>query len=154
MVFDDELNRSASIDLAIAPSGTVLAYDMVVDQQSVLLALRGCCRPPCIATNSFTGFVEESVETWPEAQDASVPSEHRCDGRAGVVLSNDEVWCSFEHGLLRLNASTHAIDSIRLPVLSDAPGFGRLPQMVLAFGVKAPWKWRRARCSPPLASVR
>ena len=135
MVFDDELNRSASIDLAIAPSGTVLAYDMVVDQQSVLLRIEGLLSSTVYRGElPFTGFVEESVETWPEAQDASVPSEHGCDGRAGVVLSNDEVWCSFEHGLLRLNASTHAIDSIRLPVLSDAPGFGRLPQMVLAFG--------------------
>ena len=135
MVFDDELNRSASFDLAIAPSGTVLAYDMVVNQQSVLLRIEGLLSSTVYRGElPFTGFVEAPTETWPEAQDASVPSEHGCDGRAGVVLSNDEVWCSFEHGLLRLNASTHAIDSIRLPVLSDAPGFGRLPQMVLAFG--------------------
>ena len=35
---------------------------------------------------------------------------------------------------MRWNLTTSEVESIRLPVLSDAPGFGRFPQMVLAFG--------------------
>ena len=35
---------------------------------------------------------------------------------------------------MRINATHEHVESLRLPVLSDAPGFGKLPQMVLAFG--------------------
>ena len=43
-------------------------------------------------------------------------------------------WCSYEEGLLRWNAQDQTVESIRLPVLSSAGGFGTMPQLLLAFG--------------------
>ena len=51
-----------------------------------------------------------------------------------LALDAERLLCTFEHGVLRWNIGDEKVESVRLPVLSDAAGFGRLPQMVLAFG--------------------
>jgi len=74
---------------------------------------------------------------WPaDSSSQSEPNEHeRCNGVASLVLfTPPQSWCTSEGGLVRWSSTTGAIESIRLPVLSTAGGFGTVPQMLLAFG--------------------
>ncbi|MDG1559343.1 MAG: ABC transporter permease, partial [Candidatus Poseidoniaceae archaeon] len=74
---------------------------------------------------------------WPAgSSNQGVPAEHeRCNGVASLVLfTPPQSWCTYEGGLVRWSSNSGAIESIRLPVLSTAGGFGTVPQMLLAFG--------------------
>tara|TARA_B110001452_G_scaffold166107_1_gene138631 strand:+ start:135 stop:4736 length:4602 start_codon:yes stop_codon:yes gene_type:complete len=87
--------------------------------------------------NLVSNFTALSNDEWPssEANGASVPLHERCDEGASISLFIPvQHWCSFDGGLLRWNAASQAVDSVRLPVLSSAGGFGTMPQMLLAFG--------------------
>ncbi len=74
---------------------------------------------------------------WPtDSSNQSVPAEHeRCNGVASLALfTPPQSWCTYDGGLVRWSSNSGAIESIRLPVLSTAGGFGTVPQMLLAFG--------------------
>ena len=74
---------------------------------------------------------------WPaDSSNQSVPVEHeRCNGVASLALfTPPQSWCTYEGGLVRWSSNSGVIESIRLPVLSTAGGFGTVPQMLLAFG--------------------
>ena len=135
LTFDNELRMTASHNLSIALPGTVLAYDLMAADDALLIRVEGLLSSTYYRGDlPLSGVEEVDPEAWPTQPDAPVVSAEACDGRVAAVLPTGETWCSFEHGLLRLNASTLQVDAVRLPVLSDAPGFGKLPQMVLAFG--------------------
>ena len=135
LTFDNELKMTASHNLSIALPGTVLAYDLMATDDALLIRVEGLLSSTYYRGDlPLSGVEEIDPEAWPTQPDAPVASAEPCDGRVAAVLPTGETWCSFEHGLLRLNASTLQVDAVRLPVLSDAPGFGKLPQMVLAFG--------------------
>ena len=135
LTFDNELKMTASHNLSIALPGTVLAYDLMMADDALLIRVEGLLSSTYYRGDlPLSGVEEVDPEAWPTQPDAPVASAEACDGRVAAVLPTGETWCSFEHGLLRLNASTLQVDAVRLPVLSDAPGFGKLPQMVLAFG--------------------
>lgn len=136
VLFDDDLVIQASHPTALPQQGTVLAYDLVVNNQSVFLQLEGLLSTTYYKSPlPFSSFVEIDGADWPlltpSPPTGLVPP---CDGVTAVVLDSGKTWCTFEQGLVRLNATDGHAESLRLPVLSDAPGFGKLPQMVLAFG--------------------
>jgi hypothetical protein len=136
VALDEELVIQSSVPTTLAQQGTVLAYDLVVDNQSVYLQLEGLLSTTTYKSSlPFSSFVEIDEEDWPILDPTSpVEVQPPCDGVAAAVLESGETWCTFEGGLVRLNATDGQAESLRLPVLSDAPGFGKLPQMVLAFG--------------------
>lgn len=132
---DDNLSALASSNLTVPLPATVLSFDLRVAEDALLLRVEGL-----LSSTYYRGALplidmeEINAEAWPSDPDEPMQVEEPCDGRAAAVLETGETWCSFEHGLLRLEATTNVVDTLRLPVLSDAPGFGKLPQMVLAFG--------------------
>ena len=86
---------------------------------------------------NFSVWVEDQY--WPESnQQPSNQSLHfECNSVAVLLDSFGGNWCSYDEGLLRWQGSE--IESIRLPILSSAGGFGELPQLLLAFeGAQSP----------------
>jgi len=81
-------------------------------------------------------FTEWQIgQYWPQVivSTANVSLHPNCD--QATSLSSQKLggnWCSYDQGLMRWNGSI--VDSIRLPILSSAGGFGDLPQLFLAFG--------------------
>ncbi|MEL0312180.1 MAG: FtsX-like permease family protein [Candidatus Poseidoniales archaeon] len=135
LTLDDNLSTLASSNLTVPLPTTVLSFDLRVAEDALLLRVEGL-----LSSTYYRGALplidmeKINAEAWPSDSDEPIQVVEPCDGRAAAVLETGETWCSFEHGLLRLEATTNVVDTLRLPVLSDAPGFGKLPQMVLAFG--------------------
>ncbi|MCH2645284.1 MAG: FtsX-like permease family protein, partial [Candidatus Poseidoniaceae archaeon] len=116
-----------SIDL---PS-TILNWDLMEDEASLYLRIEGILsetyykRMPGIDKP----FVEIGSEEWPSVSHSS-PSV--CPG-FGVDVNETRAWCIEEGGLFLRSTLNGDILSMRLPILSDAGGFGTLPQMFFAF---------------------
>ena len=129
------LGLLATHQLTISTPTTVLSYSLLV-QDGIYLAIQGLLSVSHYFTDSLsTPFQLINAEQWPvESESAQLELHESCDGQAVVRQTNGEQWCTYEHGLMRWNTTTNEVLSIRLPVLSDAPGFGRFPQMFLAFG--------------------
>ncbi len=136
VVLSQDFAAQTSVAVSLPAQGTVLSYDLLVNNQSLYLRVEGLLSTNhYVSSLPFTSFLETSEATWPnssitETNEVGLP----CDGTASARMDAGELWCSFEHGLVRLNATSGEVDSLRLPVLSDAPGFGKLPQMLLSFG--------------------
>ena len=99
-----------------------------------LLSVNRYSAPTANLSSPFSSFTGDN---WPddEPSEASIPLHERCDGSASISLfSPAQNWCSFTEGLLRWDEESLAVESMRLPVLSSAGGFGTMPQMLLAFG--------------------
>lgn len=135
LTLDDGLNISTAVNLTVSLPGTVLSYEMTVAEDSLFLRVEGLLSSTYYrGLLPLTGMEEVDANAWPMQDEQPVEAVAPCDGRAAAELTSGETWCSFEHGLLRLDAAAQEVDTVRLPVLSDAAGFGKLPQMVLAFG--------------------
>ena len=136
LLLDDDLAIQASVPSSLPQQGTVLAYDLAVGNQSLFLRLEGLLSTTYYQSPlPFSSFVETDEANWPtSASPSPARSDQPCNGVASADLESGEIWCTFEEGLVRINATHEHVESLRLPVLSDAPGFGKLPQMVLAFG--------------------
>ena len=133
--FDTALvHRSTSLVDVPLPS-TVLSYELKVDE-FVHLRIESLLSTSFYKATSTAGpFASIDSSEWPVQQPPTTPALHpRCNGQAVVETGQGLAWCSTGEGTLRWNLSTGEVDGLRLPVLSDAPGFGRFPQMVLAFG--------------------
>ena len=69
---------------------------------------------------------------WPAQEIAESTDNDACNGQSVVHSIQFGNWCTYEQGILRYGADN--IETIRLPVLSSAGGFGELPQLFLSFG--------------------
>ena len=124
---DSVENTPLSIDL---PS-TILNWDLMEDEADLYLRIEG------ILSESFykrtagidQSFVEIDSDEWSSASPSS-PSV--CPG-LGVDLNETHAWCIEEGGLFLRSSLNGDVLSMRLPILSDAGGFGTLPQMFFAF---------------------
>ena len=135
LTFDDGLNLTASYNLTVSVPTTVLSYEMKVEENSLFLRVEGLLSTTYYrGALPLSGMEEVNANAWPTQPHDTVEVEAPCDGRTAAELVSGETWCTFAHGLLRLERGAQEVDTVRLPVLSDAPGFGKLPQMVLAFG--------------------
>ncbi len=137
--FDDELDHmnTATVDLEF-PS-TVLAYGLAYDGD-VFLSVEGLLSTSYHAATLDSGtFTAVDATQWPEMGPSGSEVEPSslaasvCNGVAALNRSGQQ-WCTTADGLARVNTTSGLVESLRLPVLSDAEGFGRFPQMVLAFG--------------------
>ncbi|MDP6199786.1 MAG: hypothetical protein QF531_03365, partial [Candidatus Poseidonia sp.] len=134
--FDQGLELQSTAELDVTVPSTVLDHRVFVDDGIVHLSIEGL-----LSTDFYQAplnnleFVQTNGSSWTDEPVGGVSELHdACDGTSAVQTSLHRAWCTTAEGLLRWNLSTGEVVSIRLPVLSDAPGFGRFPQMVLAFG--------------------
>ena len=135
LAFDAELALQSTTDLTITLPSTVLSYDLVIDDR-LYLAVEGLLTTETYASPlNPIAFATIDAAQWPEEPAGPQPSlNEACNGGPAVEVPTGHVWCTNDEGVLIINLSTGHIESLRLPVLSDAPGFGKYPQMVLAFG--------------------
>ena len=125
---DDSVeNTPLSIDL---PS-TILNWDLMEDESSLYLRIEGILSESYYKRTAGIdqSFVEIESDEWPSV---SYPSPSVCPG-LGVDLNETHAWCIEEGGLFLRSTLNGDILSMRLPILSDAGGFGTLPQMFFAF---------------------
>ena len=137
--FDVNMNHVSSQTVEVERPSTVLGYALAVDSE-VHLAVEGLLSTSYfVAPLGSNTFSPTDATLWPQddahgaADSGAAPASSVCNGIAAVNVSGSQ-WCTTTTGLARINPSTGAVESLRLPVLSDAEGFGRIPQMVLAFG--------------------
>ena len=134
--FDANLNPQGMEPLTLELPSTVLSYDLSVDI-GLHLRVEGLLSTSYYATESLNlfEFLPSEAVDWPSTEPGSDLDLHpRCDNTASVSLSSTLHWCTFEHGLMQWNSTTNNATGIRLPIISEAPGFGQFPQMFLAFG--------------------
>ena len=125
---DDSVeNTPLSIDL---PS-TILNWDLMEDESSLYLRIEGILSESYYKRTAGIdqSFVEIDSDEWPSV---SYSSTSVCPG-LGVDLNETHAWCIEEGGLFLRSTLNGDILSMRLPILSDAGGFGTLPQMFFAF---------------------
>ena len=125
---DDSVeNTPLSIDL---PS-TILNWDLMEDESSLYLRIEGILSESYYKRTAGIdqSFVDIESDEWPSV---SYPSPSVCPG-LGVDLNETHAWCIEEGGLFLRSTLNGDILSMRLPILSDAGGFGTLPQMFFAF---------------------
>lgn len=135
-VLSEGYNDFEMHNLSIIPPSSVLSYDLFVDE-NVHLRIEGLLSTSYYISNGMDdlSFVASNASAWTNDDSPDGIEPHsQCNGVAWASVGNNSAWCTQEHGLLRWNTSTGVIESVRLPVMSDAPGFGRFPQMFLAFG--------------------
>ena len=134
--FDQKLELQSTVEVGVPVPSTVLNHRVLVEDDLVHLAIEGLLSTAFYqAQLDLLDFVQTDGSSWPDESVGVVPELHdACDGISAVQTSPHHGWCTTAEGLLRWNLTTSEVESIRLPVLSDAPGFGRFPQMVLAFG--------------------
>lgn len=132
--FDLNLSLRTSTSIGLSLPSTVLSYDLRVEGD-LYLRMEGLLNTLHYRSTDGATFEEIAAVDWP-GESSSSPEllPDACDGVAAVLYDEDRLLCTFEHGVLRWGLGAEAVESVRLPVLSDAAGFGRLPQMVLAFG--------------------
>lgn len=121
-----------SIPLFIDVPSTVLQWELQQDGEMLYLRIEG------ILSESYyerplsqidQPFQEIEAGDWP-IQSTTTPEV--CSG-PGVEFNASSAWCIEEDGLFLRSTSDGSILSMRLPILSDAGGFGTLPQMFFAF---------------------
>ena len=125
---DDSVeNTPLLIDL---PS-TILNWDLMEDESVLYLRIEGILSESYYKRTAGIdqSFVEIDSDEWPSV---SYSNPSVCPG-LGVDLNETHAWCIEEGGLFLRSSLNGDILSMRLPILSDAGGFGTLPQMFFAF---------------------
>jgi putative ABC transport system permease protein len=137
--FSTDLSVHAQQTLTVPLPSNVVDVEMYVED-GIYLEIEGLLSIDRYFTgevNVFSEFEEFDTGDWPQpaATVAEVPLQNACNGVASLSLFDPiEHWCTYDTGIMRWDAATGAVQSIRLPILSSAGGFGTMPQMMLAFG--------------------
>ena len=132
--FAEDLTVENSSSFSLNLPSTVLSIDLHVEDR-IYLTIEGLLSIDRYISNNIStsaAFTPWQQGYWPETESTTSITNDVCDGVASISSLDLGNWCTYEQGLLRYNGST--IESIRLPVLSSAGGFGELPQLFLAFG--------------------
>ena len=125
----DSMNESPlELDL---PS-TILDWELQMDDMNLYLRVEGLLSESFFMQsldNLQQPFVEMDASEWP-AESRQEPDV--CSG-LGTEINATQAWCIEDLGLVLRSTENGSIQSMRLPILSDAGGFGTLPQMFFAF---------------------
>ena len=130
--FGDLNNDSEQkVELTLAVPSTVLDWELTQDENYLYLRVEGLLnelyyRQPLSARDD--SFTEISSSQWPIS---SPNSSDVCNG-VGVEVNTTHAWCVEETGLVLRLLEDGSFVTMRLPILSDAGGFGLLPQMFFA----------------------
>jgi len=136
--YNQDLSQDEQVSLSVSIPSTILSIELIVED-SLYLEIEGLLSVQRYVSNSLS--LEDNFSLWSSGQywpteeiiQANSPLHPDCNSvtsLTSVKLGGD--WCSYDGGLLRWNGSE--VDSIRLPIMSSAGGFGELPQLFLAFG--------------------
>ncbi len=128
-VFGDE--NTEKVQLSMDLPSTILSWGLQHDGTSLYLRIEGILSESYYKRSMIDfeqPFVEIDSGEWPVE---SIPSPDICSG-LGVDYNESQAWCIEDHGLVLRSTLDASISSIRLPILSDAGGFGTLPQMFFA----------------------
>ena len=134
--FSHDLDDHSIQQLLISLPSTVLSVDLHVEDY-LYVAVEGLLSIDRYVSNNLSVYAQFSPwqegEYWPgDAPSSSSLEPSFCNGKSAVSSSAIGSWCTYDQGLLRYNSSN--VETIRLPVVSSAGGFGELPQLFLAFG--------------------
>ena len=125
----DTMNESPlELDL---PS-TILDWELRMDDMNLHLRVEGLLSESFFMKNLDSlqqPFVETDASEWPSE---SHEEPDVCSG-LGTEINATQAWCIEDLGLVLRSMDNGTIQSMRLPILSDAGGFGTLPQMFFAF---------------------
>ena len=134
--FSHDLDVRLSQQLPISLPSTILSIDLHVEDY-LYVAVEGLLNTDRYVSNNVSVDAQfspwQNGEYWPENTASSSSPEHNlCNGES--TLSSVEIgnWCTYDQGLIRFNSTS--VETIRLPVISSAGGFGELPQLFLSFG--------------------
>ncbi|MEC7112922.1 MAG: FtsX-like permease family protein, partial [Candidatus Thermoplasmatota archaeon] len=123
------MNKS-SLELDL-PS-TILDWELRMDDMNLYLRAEGLLSESFFMQsldNLQQPFVETDASDW---QPESSQEPDVCSG-LGIEINATQAWCIEDSGLVLRSMENGSIQSMRLPILSDAGGFGTLPQMFFAF---------------------
>ena len=130
--FGDLSNDSAeNVELTLSIPSTVLDWELEQDENFLYLRIESLLselyyRQPLEArVDSFTEIISSQ---WPFS---SPSSPDVCNG-VGAEFNATHAWCIEETGLVLRFVGDGSFVGMRLPILSDAGGFGTLPQMFFA----------------------
>ena len=130
--FGDLSNDSAeNVELTLTIPSTVLDWELEQDENFLYLRIESLLselyyRQPLEAR--VDSFTEISSSQWPFS---SPSSPDVCNG-VGAEFNATHAWCIEETGLVLRFVGDGSFVGMRLPILSDAGGFGTLPQMFFA----------------------
>ena len=130
--FGDLSNDSAeNVELTLTTPSTVLDWELKQDENFLYLRIESLLselyyRQPLEAR--VDSFTEISSSQWPFS---SPISPDVCNG-VGAEFNATHAWCVEETGLVLRFVGDGSFVGMRLPILSDAGGFGTLPQMFFA----------------------
>ncbi|MEC8541854.1 MAG: hypothetical protein VXY53_08460, partial [Candidatus Thermoplasmatota archaeon] len=114
---------------------TILSTSLIVEDK-IYIEVEGLLSIDRYVSSNQSVFAQfqswSENQYWPNATDVAVPLNAQCDGNAVLFDGQLGNWCSYDQGILRYGAT--AVETIRLPIISSAGGFGELPQLFLAFG--------------------
>lgn len=137
--FSTDLSTHDSHQLELSIPSKIVDIELIIDDR-IYLEIEGLLSVERYSTSLVSiddSFEPHTLGDWPnETVSPEVMNLHdRCNDGASLHLSSpNQYWCTFEDGLLRWDPTSGLVESIRLPVLSSAGGFGTMPQMLLAFG--------------------
>ena len=125
--------QKTALDISL-PS-TILSINLEVEDR-VYLSVEGLLNVNRYVSNNLSVDTEfqpwQNGDYWPAQEITESTGNDACNGQSVVHSIQLGNWCTYEQGILRYGADN--IETIRLPVLSSAGGFGELPQLFLSFG--------------------
>ncbi len=129
---DDQQNLNFTLPSTIRSIELILEDSIYIEIEGLLDIQRYVSQSLDVNSN-FTEW--QSGQYWPNTDlvQANISLHENCNSITS--LSSQKLgghWCSYDDGLMRWNQT--GVQSIRLPILSSAGGFGELPQLFLAFG--------------------
>ena len=127
-VVDDSINDTQiNLDL---PS-PILDWELQVVENDLFLRVEGLLSESFYKrsiSNEQQPFVEIGVGEWP----LNTPEEPAVCPGIGTAVNLTHAWCIEGAGMVLRSIDDNSVQSMRLPILSDAGGFGTLPQMFFA----------------------
>ena len=124
-------DESTEYPLVLDLPSTIIDWELQQNEASLYLRVEGLLEVTHYKRSidqMQDAFVEIDAQEWP-SPDVSPSSV--CPG-SGVDFNATHAWCIEAPGLVQRSIDDGSIQSIRLPILSDAGGFGTLPQMFFA----------------------
>ena len=125
---DSMIESPLNLDL---PS-TILDWELQLDDLNLFLRTEGLLSESFFRKSLDSleqPFLEIEASEWPTV---SSQGPEVCPD-LGVEVNETQAWCIEDPGLVLRSTENGSTQSMRLPILSDAGGFGTLPQMFFAF---------------------
>ena len=128
---DVDTNEPLEYPLVLDLPSTIIDWELQQDNVSLYLRIEGLLDESYYKRSIDPiqdSFVEIDSQDWPSSPS---PPSTICPA-SGVDFNSTHTWCIESPGLVQRLTDDGSIQSIRLPILSDAGGFGTLPQMFFA----------------------